>query len=171
VNDFAVYVPSVRPSAVAESFTTRAAVTADVDALATVMAARGGSVEERADQARKMIAELAVLLIAEKDGYAVGWCGAQKVPIHPKADPEWLIAGLTVIPDARRQGIASRLLSEVLRDASGRAPGESVFSVINARNLASIDLHLKLGFVEVGRSASYAGIEFTGGEGVLVRRR
>jgi len=170
VSDFAVYVPGVKPSAVAGSFITRAAVTADVDALATVMAARGGSVEEHADHARKMIERLDVLLIAEKDGDAVGWCGVQKFAIHPEADPEWLIAGLTVIPDVRRQGVAARLLSQVLRDASKRAPGESVYSVINARNLASIDLHLKLGFVEVGRSASYAGIEFTGGEGVLLRR-
>ncbi|TCN54927.1 hypothetical protein EV641_104192 [Rhodococcus sp. SMB37] len=57
----------------------------------------------------------------------------------------------------------------MLRDASKRAPGESIFSVINARSLASINLHLELGFVEAWRSARYAGIEFTGGEGVLLR--
>jgi len=170
VSDFAVYVPSVKPSAVAGSFTTRAAVMADVDALATVMAARGRSVEEHVDHARKMIERLDVLLIAEKDGCALGWCGVQKFAIHSEADLEWLIAGLTVIPAVRRQGIAARLLSQVLRDTSRRAPGESVYSVINARNLASIDLHLKLGFVEVGRAASYAGIKFTGGKGVLLKR-
>ena len=94
----------------------------------------------------------------------------QKVAIHTGADPEWLIAGLTVVPELRRQGSAARLLSDVLRDAAGRAPGEPIFSVINSRNLASIDLHLKLGFVEMGRSPGYAGIEFTGGEGVLLLR-
>lgn len=37
MSDFAVCVPSVKLSAVAGSFTTRAAVAADVDALAAVM--------------------------------------------------------------------------------------------------------------------------------------
>lgn len=169
MSDFAVYTPSVRPAVGDGSFNTRLAVMADATALATVMAARGGTVEVHVDRARKMLEKLDVLLIAEKDEDAVGWCGVQKFAIHPGADPEWLIAGLTVIPEVRRQGIAAQLLSQVLRDASSTAPGESIFSVINARNLASIDLHLKLGFVEVGRSASYAGIEFTGGEGVLLR--
>lgn len=96
-------------------------------------------------------------------------CGFQKFAVRQGADPEWFIAGLTVILEVRRQGIAARLLNQVLRDAAARAPGESIFSVINARNRASIDLHRKLGFVEVGRSPSYSGIEFTGGEGVLLR--
>lgn len=169
MSDFAVYAPSVKPSVVEGAFNTRLAVPADVDALATVMATRGGTVDDHVDHARKMIERLDVLLIAEKAGDAVGWCGVQKFAIHPGADPEWLIAGLTVIPEVRREGIAARLLGQVLRDVSSRAPHEAIFSVINARNLASIDLHLKLGFVEVGRSPSYAGIEFTGGEGVLLR--
>lgn len=169
MSDFAVYAPGVQQSAVDGAFTIRPAGTADVDALAAVMAVRGGTPEGHADHARKMIERLDVLLIAENDERAVAWCGTQKVIICPGTDPEWLIAGLTVVPEVRRKGIAARLLRQVLRDVGQRASGESVFSVINARNLASIDLHLKLGFVEVGRSASYAGIEFTGGEGVLLR--
>lgn len=81
-----------------------------------------------------------------------------------------LIARRKVTPEARRERIAARLMSQVLREATKRPPGESVFSVINAKNLASIDLHLKQGLVEVGRSASYAGIDFTGGEGVRLMR-
>ena len=159
----------MKPSVIDGAFAARLAVVADATALATVMAARGGTVEEHVDRARNMIERLDVLLIAENHEDAVGWCGVQKFAIHPGTDPEWLIAGLTVIPEVRRQGIAAQLLSQVLRDPSRRTPGESIFSVINARNRASIDLHLKLGFVEAGRSASYAGIEFTGGEGVLLR--
>lgn len=159
----------MKPPIVDGPFSIRQAVTADVGALATVMAARGGTVESHAGHALKTIERLDVLLIAERDEQAVGWCGAQKNAIDPGGDPEWLIAGLTVVPEVRRQGVASRLLSQVLREVAGRAPGESVFSVINARNLASIDLHLNSDFVEVGRSPSYAGIEFTGGEGVLLR--
>lgn len=126
----------MKPPVIDGSFSTRLAVTADVGALATVMAARGGTVEGHADHALKMIERLDVLLIAEKDEDAVGWCGVQKIAIDPGADPEWLIAGLTVIPEVRRQGVAARLLSQVLRDVAGRAPCEPIFSVINARNLA-----------------------------------
>ena len=169
MSDFAAYAPSVNPSVANGTVSTRLADPADAGALATVMAVRGGTVDEHVDRARRMIERLDVLLIAERDGDAVGWCGVQKFALHPGYDPEWLIAGLTVVPEARREGVAARLLGEVLRAATERAPGESVFSVINARSLASIDLHLKLGFVEVGRSANYAGIEFTGGEGVLLR--
>lgn len=169
MSEFALYAPSVKPSVADETIDTRSAVTADVDALATVMAVRGGSVEEHRDHARKVIARLDVLLIAEQDGQALGWCGIQKFAIFPGAEPEWLIAGLTVIPASRRQGIAARLLNEVVRATLRTVPAEPVFSVINARNLASISLHLRVGFVEVGRSAIFAGIEFTGGEGVLLR--
>lgn len=141
----------------------------DADALAAVMATRGGIAEELVDRAQTMIENLDVLLIAEKDSRSIGWCGVQKYPIFPGAEPEWLIAGLTVIPEMRRRGVAARLLGEVLRKTSRGAPGEPICSVINAQNLASIDLHRNRGFVEAGRSASYAGITFTGGEGVLLR--
>ncbi|MGO1591881.1 MAG: hypothetical protein ACTHW1_06830 [Ancrocorticia sp.] len=57
------------------------------------------------------------------------------------------------------------------------APGDPVvppaeaaplYSVINARNRASITLHEKLGFVEAARGHTFAGITFTGGVGVLM---
>lgn len=121
MSDFAAYAPSLKLSVFDGSFDARSAVMTDVDTLATVMAARGGTVEEYVDHARKMIESPDVLLIAEKDEDAVGWCGVQKSSIHPGADPEWLIAGLTVIPELYRQGIAARLPSQVLRDASSSA--------------------------------------------------
>lgn len=80
-----------------------------------------------------------------------------------------MIAGLTVMPEMRRQGVATDILGQILHSTLKRAPGEPVFSVINARNLASIDPHLTLGFVQIDRSASFAGIELTGGEGALMR--
>ncbi len=98
------------------------------------MSSRGGTVEEHLDAAGQLIERLPVLLMAEKDGVAVGWCGIQAV----------------------------------LRVTADSVPGEPVLSVINARNPASIDLHTGLGFVEVARAATFAGIAFTGGEGVLL---
>lgn len=133
------------------------------------MSSRGGMVEEHLGAAARLIERLPVLLMAEKDGAAVGWCGIQKHSIFPDAEPEWLVAGLTVLPEQRRRGIAMRLLRDVLDATAGAAPGEPIFSVINAQNPASVDLHIRLGFVEVARAATFAGITFTGGEGVLLR--
>lgn len=169
MNDFADYAPGLQSSGPDVSIETRSAEPNDADALATIMAVRGGGVEEHVDRARQLIERLNVLLIAEKVGAPVGWCGIQKSSIHPDRRPEWLIAGLTVIPEVRRQGVATRLLGEVLRATPKAVRTEPVFSVINARNLASIDLHVGLGFVEVGRSETFAGIDFTGGEGILLR--
>ncbi len=42
-------------------------------------------------------------------------------------------------------------------------------SVVNAGNLPSIELHRRRGFREVARGATFAGIAFEGGTGVLLR--
>ncbi|MGD7732787.1 N-acetyltransferase family protein [Propionibacteriaceae bacterium G57] len=147
---------------------TRNALPTDADALATIMAVRGGTAHEHLVSARRLIARLEVLLIAEQDGAPVGWCGIQKVRIRPGAELEWLVAGLTVVPAARRRGIGARLLGELVRDTPRTTQDEPIFSVINAGNLASIDLHLELGFLEVERAATFAGIKFSGGVGVLL---
>lgn len=102
---------------------------------------RGGRHEEHVDRAGRLIERLNVLLIAERGGVPVGWCGIQKFSIQPDAAPEWFAAGLTLTPMLRRQRIATQLLRGVLRATEESAPGEPIFSVINARNLASIDLH------------------------------
>jgi len=47
---------------------------------------------------------------------------------------------------------------------------EPTWSVVNARNGASLDLHARHGFVEVARAAAFAGITFTGGTGLLLHR-
>lgn len=169
MTDFADYEPDAHSLRPVDEVDIRPAVTTDLDSLASVMAVRGGTAADYEGRAGRLIERLDVLLIAEKSGAAVGWCGTQKISIHPDAEPEWLIAGLTVVPGMRRQGIGVRLLSGVLRCTGLSAPAEPVFSVINARNLASIDLHRRLGFVEVERAATFAGIDFVGGEGVLLR--
>lgn len=53
MNDFDVYAPERVRSVVESSFSNRSAVTADVDALAAIMAARDGTVEEHVDHARE----------------------------------------------------------------------------------------------------------------------
>lgn len=170
MRDFATYEPRLGSPEPAVRVATRAAVPTDTLALAGVMSVRGGVVEDYLDRAERLIARLPVLLIAEVDGVAAGWCGIQRYPIMPGEDPQWLVAGLTVVPGQRRRGIASQLLGDCLVSVDGLVRGVPVFSVVNAGNRASVDLHAKLGFIEVARAGAFAGIEFTGGEGVLLRR-
>lgn len=169
MTDFVDYKPNAGSAIADAEVEIRAAEPVDVRGVAAVMSARGGTVEEHLDAASRLVERLPVLLMAEKDGSAVGWCGIQKCEILPDAVPEWLVAGLTVVPEQRRRGIANQLLRAALRTTADFAPGEPVFSVINARNPASIDLHLGLGFVEVARASTFAGVDFTGGEGVLLK--
>lgn len=119
MTDFVDCEPDAHSARSDESVGIRLAEPVDVDGLAAVMAVRGGAIEEYRDRALCLIERLDVLLIAEKDGVAVGWCGIQKFSIHPDAEPEWLIAGLTVVPELRRRGIAARLLRGVLDAAAG----------------------------------------------------
>lgn len=169
MNDFVDYAPRAHSLRRDASIGIRQAVLDDVDCLAAVMAVRGGEIDEHIETAGRLLSKLSVLLVAECDAELVGWSGIQRYSIHPEAEPEWLVAGLTVAPAVRRQGIAERLLRGVLDRTADSAPEEPIFSVVNARNLASIDLHAKLEFIEAGRAASYAGIEFTGGESVLLK--
>ena len=171
MTDFVAFDPLVRAQRAGEAVSIRPATASDAEALSVVMATRGGDMDGYREQARGLIERLPVLSVAEIDRELVGYCGAQPFVIEPGREPEWLIAGLTVVPVHRRRGIAARLLLDVLDKVHDSSAEEPVFSVINAQNLASIRLHEALGFEEVGRAATLARIEFTGGEGVLLRRR
>jgi phosphinothricin acetyltransferase len=170
MTDFVRFEPSARSPRAGAAVTIRKATSADVDGLSAVMAVRGGTAAEHRERADRLLERLPVLSVAEAGIELVGWSGAQPFEIEPGSSPEWLVAGLTVVPAYRRRGIAARLLQDVVEEVQRSAAGEPVYSVINAQNLASIELHKGLGFEEVGRAAKFASVEFTGGEGVLLRR-
>lgn len=88
MNDFVAYEPNASARNPAVSVGIRPAVPTDVRALAAVMSVRGGAVEEHTGRATGLIEKLPVLLVAEKSGVVVGWCGVQKHSILPNADPE-----------------------------------------------------------------------------------
>ncbi|MDO5745063.1 MAG: GNAT family N-acetyltransferase, partial [Micrococcaceae bacterium] len=140
MSDFVDYEPKVQATAFRAPVGIRAAVPADVGALAAVMSVRGGASVDYVERAGRLIGHLPVLLMAEADRRAVGWCGIQKISIFPGVDPGWLIAGITVVPEQRRRGVAAQLLHGVVSATTDATPGEPVFSVINVGNQASIDL-------------------------------
>ena len=78
-----------------------------------------------------------------------------------------VVSALTVHPRWWRRGIGARLLGELQAWTWDRA--DELWSIVNVRNEASVDLHLRAGFVEVARAAAFGGVQFDGGEGLLLR--
>ncbi|MBA2707506.1 MAG: GNAT family N-acetyltransferase [Gemmatimonadaceae bacterium] len=154
----------------------RCAATRDLSAIAALAAQRSGaafenclqSVEEQfgSDTERGHLT-----LIAEMDCGLLGFGRARHVgtPIDADSVPTgWYLLGVIVAPALRRRGIASEL-TRLRVEWIGRRADEA-FYFANSLNLPSIDLHQKLGFVEVQRPFAFPGAQFSGGGvGVLFR--
>lgn len=87
-------------------------------------------------------------LKAEADGALAGYCGYQRS--FDTAD----ITNVTVKKEYRRQGIARRMLSELMRE--GRDEGIGRFTLeVRASNEAAIALYRGLGFYQEGVRKNY----------------
>ncbi|MBN6767166.1 MULTISPECIES: GNAT family N-acetyltransferase [Micrococcus] len=137
------------------------------------MATRGGTPSDHVRAADWLLDQAPVLVVAEialpEGPEVVGWSGATQTPLHPGGPAQWLAAGLTVDPAARHRAIGRRLLQAVI-DAVGSLHGDTLRSVVNARNAPSLALHHSLGFTTLETGPCLAGIEFDGGVGVLLTR-
>ena len=137
------------------------------------MATRGGTPSDHAPAAHLLLIQAPVLVVAEiampVGPEALGWSGAIRTPLHPGGPAQWLAAGLTVNPPCIHRAIGRRLLQAVI-DAVGSLHGDTLRSVVNARNAPSLALHHSLGFTTLETGPCLAGIEFDGGVGVLLTR-
>jgi RimJ/RimL family protein N-acetyltransferase len=111
-------------------------------------------------------------LVAEDEGRWVGFGRARNLATSALAPScvaaGWYLLGVIVAPDFRRRGVATEL-TRLRLEWVGRRASEA-FYFANSLNLASIDLHRKLGFVEVQRPFAFPGTSFGGGGvGVLFR--
>jgi len=79
----------------------------------------------------------------------------------------WYLTGVVVDSEHRRRGVGARLTMERLSWIADR--DDAAYYFANARNRVSIALHEGFGFVEVARGSEFAGVSFTGGEGVLFK--
>lgn len=147
----------------------RSAADSDNTGIANVMATRGGRHRDHLADAQRMVDRCPLLTVATlPSGEIVGWSGASQHPLTDGGRHEWLVAGLTIIPDHRRTGIGQRLLTQVITELARTTSDSALYSVVNAANLASLALHRALGFREVDRGPTFAGITFSGGSGVLL---
>ena len=157
-----------------QPLTIRRACPQDAVELATVMAARGGAPSDYAPAAQRLLEHAPVLILAEltcpNGARVVGWSGAVVTALRPQEAGQWLTAGLTVIPEARRSGVGRRLLEAVV-NAVEALDDRPLHSVVNSRNAPSLELHRSLGFDVVETGPCFAGIEFDGGVGVLLSCR
>ena len=110
------------------------------------------------------------LSVAEAGGTIVGY--GRAMLFLPAADAPadsapggYYLTGMFVRPDHRRMGLGTALTEARL--AWIRLHAEEAWYFANARNLASIELHRRLGFREVTRDFSFPGVTFEGGVGVL----
>lgn len=121
-----------------------------------------------ADAARLVVVAEAPALMAAGGGAAVvGWAKTHYWDFAdgPAPDGHYL-AGVTVLPDFRRKGLAAELTATRLEWIWDRA--DRAWYVVNARNRASLALHARWGFREVARGPSFHSVMFDGGEGVLL---
>lgn len=94
-------------------------------------------------------------------------CGYARIKKHSKEDTEpsgWYQMGIVVKDKYRRFGIATKLC--LARDAWPKNC-DRIYCFINSSNLASIDLHLKLGFVLINNNFKFPNVEFNQGVGYL----
>jgi ribosomal protein S18 acetylase RimI-like enzyme len=160
--------PSERPRA---EVTVRPAVPGDVPAYAALLAAYDGRSDglHRERLRQRLRSGVGAVLVAEVDR---AFAGAGRVAwLEPEGErpppPGYYLVGLIVDRGHRRAGVGEALTRARLAWTLERA--EAVWYFANAANGASLDLHARLGFVEVTRDFEVAGVTFDGGEGVLAR--
>jgi aminoglycoside 6'-N-acetyltransferase I len=110
------------------------------------------------------------IVVAQVGELLVGWAKTHYWPVIDGIAPAGhYLGGVTVAPTWRRNGVGSALTQS--RIAWVRERADEVYYFANAQNTASLDLHRAWGFEEIGRASRIRGVEFTGGQGLLLRSR
>jgi aminoglycoside 6'-N-acetyltransferase I len=108
------------------------------------------------------------VVVATIDGAVIGW-GKTHYWDHDdgQAPSGHYLGGVTVLPAWRRRGVGAALTEARLEWIWNRAP--EAWYVVNAANLASIELHARWNFTEVARGPRFHTTTFSGGSGLLMR--
>jgi ribosomal-protein-alanine acetyltransferase len=89
-----------------------------------------------------------IALVVEQDAKVVGFIVSQQL------EDQWEIENIAVTGAARRRGLGSRLVGELLDMVRSRG-GKSVLLEVRESNRAAQSLYEKWGFLEVGRRKMY----------------
>ena len=104
-------------------------------------------------------------MVGEREGRIVAFGVLMLAP------GEAQILNLSVVPDARRQGLGRALLRRLV-DVAVRSGAEQCFLEVRVSNLAALELYAKEGFGSVGRRLDYyPATATTPREDALVLRR
>jgi ribosomal protein S18 acetylase RimI-like enzyme len=173
-SQWATYEPDRPPESGPGSLKIRPAVAADCTDVAAITHERDAvpvaTALERCTQDLEKPDHL--LLVADVDAEIAGFARAARWKRPPDATPDvapdgWYLFGVVIRDRWRRRGIGLELTRRRIAWIADRADEAWYFA--NARNRASIDLHARLGFVEVTRDFAFPGASFEGGVGVLCR--
>ncbi len=88
-------------------------------------------------------------MVAERGGFVIGYCYATQFRERP-AYARTCEDSIYVADAERTAGVGSRLLAALI-DAARASGFEQMIAVIGGGEPASIALHMRLGFAEVGR--------------------
>ena len=158
-----------------DSLIIRAALPADLPALAKIAAERDGEPFEKWQTAfEHLLTECAggesLLLVAELAGTIAGYGKAAYFAPPADSPPNvapagFYLTGVIVDPAFRRRGLGHELTRARLDWIRDRSPRAYYFA--NERNRVTIALHRALGFVELTRDFTHPQVRFEGGAGIL----
>ena len=179
MSKFAEYAPGRRPTSrlgPADGLVVRPTSAADLPQVALIVAEREEG--EPAVWFERLARELAqivepptrALWVAALGERVIGHARAGWFVPPPGSPPDvapegWYLMGVVVDPAFRGHGVGEELTRARLAWIAQRSRRALYFAT--AINRVTIDLHAKLGFVEVTRSFSFPSASFTGGAGVL----
>jgi ribosomal-protein-alanine N-acetyltransferase len=129
------------------SITIRAATLSDVPKIRALEQRAASASHWTAAQYSKLI-ENGIVLLAERADTHCGFITAQA------AGEDWEIENVVTAAEFQRQGIASKLIGEIIERARN-ANRSKVLLEVRASNNAARSLYEKLGFIEVGRRRGY----------------
>ena len=102
----------------------------------------------QADALAKAQGQSRTALVVEQDANVVGFIVGRQV------EDEWEIENIAVTGSARRCGLGSRLIGEMLDHVRSHG-GKTVFLEVRESNRAARSLYEKWAFIEVGRRKMY----------------
>lgn len=88
-------------------------------------------------------------LVAEQDGQVVAW--AYTSPFRPRAAYRYAVESSIYVADGfQGQGLGTALMREIIERCRALGLRQVIAAVSNDQSRASVELHLRLGFREVG---------------------